>query len=101
MQKLSSCRAHFYSIEDACCWEHLSISCPGLPCLGQDFCAGTAEFMSPEVLMSEDYGLSSDIFSLGMIFVEMLTGKEPSATFPERPPQVSATWHSPSRASIS
>lgn len=54
----------------------------------QDFCAGTAEFMSPEVLLSEDYGLSSDVFSLGMIFVEMLTGKEPSASFPERPPQV-------------
>lgn len=56
----------------------------------QEFCAGTAEFMSPEVLLSEEYGLASDIFSLGMIFVEMLTGKEPSATFPERPPQVSA-----------
>ncbi|CAM9712504.1 unnamed protein product [Sphacelaria rigidula] len=54
----------------------------------QDFCAGTAEFMSPEVLLSEDYGLPSDIFSLGMIFVEMLTGKEPSPTFPERPPQL-------------
>eukprot|EP00903_Cladosiphon_okamuranus_P011376 g10722.t1 len=53
----------------------------------QDFCAGTAEFMSPEVLLSEDYGLPSDVFSLGMIFVEMLTGKEPSPTFPERPPQ--------------
>lgn len=53
----------------------------------QDFCAGTAEFMSPEVLLSEDYGLPSDVFSLGMIFVEMLTGKEPSASFPERPPQ--------------
>eukprot|EP00752_Nemacystus_decipiens_P005914 g5345.t2 len=53
----------------------------------QDFCAGTAEFMSPEVLLSEEYGLPSDVFSLGMIFVEMLTGKEPSPTFPERPPQ--------------
>lgn len=40
------------------------------------------------MLLSEDYGLPSDIFSLGMIFVEMLTGKEPSPTFPERPPQV-------------
>ncbi|CAM9908975.1 unnamed protein product, partial [Laminaria digitata] len=54
----------------------------------QDFCAGTAEFMSPEVLLSEDYGLASDVFSLGIIFVEMLTGREPSASFPERPPQV-------------
>lgn len=54
----------------------------------QDFCAGTAEFMSPEVLLSEEYGLPSDVFSLGMIFVEMLTGQEPSPTFPERPPQV-------------
>eukprot|EP00904_Undaria_pinnatifida_P008713 jgi/Undpi1/4972/HiC_scaffold_19.g08324.m1 len=53
----------------------------------QDFCAGTAEFMSPEVLLSEDYGLASDVFSLGIIFVEMLTGREPSASFPERPPQ--------------
>ena len=54
----------------------------------QDFCAGTAEFMSPEVLLSEDYGLPSDVFSLGIIFVEMLTGREPSPSFPERPPQV-------------
>lgn len=54
----------------------------------QDFCAGTAEFMSPEVLLSEEYGLPSDVFSLGMIFVEMLTGQEPSHSFPERPPQV-------------
>ncbi|CAM9220722.1 unnamed protein product [Ectocarpus sp. 4 AP-2014] len=53
----------------------------------QDFCAGTAEFMSPEVLLSEEYGLPSDVFSLGMIFVEMLTGQEPSPSFPERPPQ--------------
>ena len=44
--------------------------------------------MSPEVLLSEDYGLASDVFSLGIIFVEMLTGREPSASFPERPPQV-------------
>ena len=44
--------------------------------------------MSPEVLLSEEYGLPSDVFSLGMIFVEMLTGQEPSPTFPERPPQV-------------
>lgn len=54
----------------------------------QDFCAGTAEFMSPEVLLSEDYGLSSDVFSLGMIMVEMQTGKEPTPDFPQRPPQV-------------
>lgn len=46
------------------------------------------EFMSPEILMSEDYGLASDVFSLGMIFVEMLTGKEPSSEFPLRTPQV-------------
>lgn len=44
--------------------------------------------MSPEVLLSEEYGLPSDLFSLGMIFVEMLTGQEPSPSFPERPPQV-------------
>lgn len=44
--------------------------------------------MSPEVLLSEEYGLPSDVFSLGMIFVEMLTGQEPSPSFPERPPQV-------------
>ena len=52
-----------------------------LPLPVQDFCAGTAEFMSPEVLLSEEYGLPSDVFSLGMIFVEMLTGQEPSPTF--------------------
>lgn len=51
--------------------------------------------MSPEVLLSDDYGLPSDIFSLGMIFVEMLTGKEPSPTFPERPPQVLPKYNQP------
>ena len=45
--------------------------------------------MSPEVLLSEDYGMPSDVFSLGIIFVEMVTGKEPTPEFPQRLPQVS------------
>ncbi|CAM9189689.1 unnamed protein product [Discosporangium mesarthrocarpum] len=53
----------------------------------QEFCAGTEEFMAPEVLLVDDYGTPSDIFSLGIIMVEMLTGIEPSCDFPSRPPQ--------------
>ncbi|KAL8280946.1 hypothetical protein RQP46_006625 [Phenoliferia psychrophenolica] len=34
---------------------------------------GTDGYMSPEILMGEEFGLPSDIFSLGVIFVEILT----------------------------
>ena len=34
---------------------------------------GTDGYMSPEILMGEEFGLPSDIFSLGVILVEILT----------------------------
>lgn len=40
---------------------------------GQEF-VGTAEYMSPEVVESEDTGPETDLWSLGIVFYQMLTG---------------------------
>ncbi|RNF26986.1 putative protein kinase [Trypanosoma conorhini] len=39
--------------------------------------AGTAYFMSPEVILSQDVGLKSDVWSVGCCVIEMLTGRPP------------------------
>merc|ERR1719453_1603549 len=46
---------------------------------------GTATYMSPERCMGEDYSLSSDIWSFGMVVFELATGRYPFhdvSTFP-------------------
>ncbi|RNF04256.1 putative protein kinase [Trypanosoma rangeli] len=39
--------------------------------------AGTAYFMSPEVILSQNVGLKSDVWSVGCCVIEMLTGTPP------------------------
>eukprot|EP01041_Mallomonas_annulata_P008495 gene8495-17522_t len=48
------------------------------------FIYGTDEFMSPEIAMGDDFDTSSDIFSLGILLCEVITGREPSAHFLHR-----------------
>ena len=35
---------------------------------------GTAEYMAPEVLLGKDYGSAVDMWSMGVLIYEMLTG---------------------------
>jgi serine/threonine protein kinase len=42
------------------------------------FQAGNAFWSAPEVVKGEPYDLSADIFSLGIVFVELLTNADPS-----------------------
>jgi len=45
------------------------------------FC-GTPNYISPEILAHEVYGLESDIWSLGCIFLSLLSGTPPFAVLP-------------------
>jgi serine/threonine protein kinase len=38
---------------------------------------GTAIYMSPERVKAQNYGMESDIWSLGMLLIECLLGKHP------------------------
>lgn len=47
------------------------------------FC-GTPNYISPEILAKKPYGLASDIWSLGCIYLTLLTGTPPFAVPPKR-----------------
>ena len=42
--------------------------------------------MSPEIALAMDFDQSSDIFSFGIVICELITGREPSASFLCRKP---------------
>ncbi|MBZ5723205.1 MAG: protein kinase [Acidobacteriia bacterium] len=43
-------------------------------------CAGSPGYMAPEVLLEQNLDARADIFSLGVVFYEMLTGRHPFFT---------------------
>lgn len=45
--------------------------------IAEDVVCGTPGYLAPEALQGEGYGPSSDLFALGIIFYEALTGKHP------------------------
>jgi serine/threonine protein kinase len=50
---------------------------------------GTDEFMAPEIIFGMEYGLSADVFSMGIVACEMCCRKAPDETFMVRTPQKS------------
>ncbi|MFO0669227.1 MAG: serine/threonine-protein kinase [Polyangiaceae bacterium] len=60
---------------------------------------GTPEYMSPEQARGEEAGPQSDLYALGVLFFEMLTGQLPSArTIARRSSRCSARKRRRSRA---
>jgi len=55
------------------------------PLLDRERIMGTPDYMAPEQILGETPGTASDVYALGVIFYEMITGRRPytAATVPE------------------
>lgn len=68
---------------------------PGHQLTAPGVVVGTLDYIAPEVLAGQRASTSADIYALGVVIYEMLTGRHPSYASLEEPPESHVDWSLP------